>query len=348
MPEEFVVAAERSIVFQEYEEPPLKPREVRVRSIVSGIKHGTEMALYRGKTPFKDGVFDLESRMFVPRTDGTSLYPTSLGSWLAGEVIEVGSEVTRFRVGDRVHGGMPHRPTHVRDENTLFPLAGGMSPETALFTDPTIFALVAVHDARVKVGDNVAIFGMGALGLLAVQIARLNGAERVYAVDTIPARLALAREFGADEVFNPRECDPAVEIKARTNKKGVDVAIEISGAYSALQAAIRAVHVAGLIVAASFYSGTEPLQLGAEWHHNRPTLLSSMPVWGMPHRCAPMWDRSRVEHTAVRLLERGKLVTAPMIGRRYRYAAAADAYRFIDEHPEQTLKTLLDYEESPR
>jgi threonine dehydrogenase-like Zn-dependent dehydrogenase len=61
-----------------------------------------------------------------------------------------------------------------------------------------------------------------------------------------------------------------------------------------------------------------------------------------------MWDRSRVEHTAVRLLERGKLVTAPMIGRRFRYADAAEAYRFIDEHPEQTLKTLLDYEESPR
>jgi threonine dehydrogenase-like Zn-dependent dehydrogenase len=342
---EFVVVAERSIAFRDYDEPPLKPREVRVRSIVSGIKHGTEMALYRGKTPFKDGAFDPESRLFVPRESETSLFPMSLGSWLVGEVIEVGAEVTRFRVGDRVHAGMPHRPTNVRDETALFPLAAGTPPEAALFTDPTIFALVAVHDARVKVGDNVAIFGMGALGLLAVQVARLNGAEKVYAVDTIPARLELAQQFGADAVFNARECDPAVEIKALTHKKGVDVAIEISGSYSALQSAIRAVHVAALIVAASYYSGAEPIQLGAEWHHNRPTLISSMPVWGMPHRCAPMWDRARVEQTAVRLLDSGKLITAPMVSKRFNYRDAPDAYRFIDEHPDQTIKTLLDYDE---
>jgi len=345
---EFVVVAERTIAFRDYEEPPLKPNEVRVRSIVSGIKHGTEMALYRGKTPFLSGAFDLETRLFVPREEGSSFYPVTLGSWLAGEVIEVGSEVTRFKVGDRVHGGLPHRPTNVVEESRLFPLPEGMKPETAIFTDPTIFALVAVHDAQVKVGDNVAIFGMGALGLLAVQIARLNGAETVFAVDTLPSRLELARQFGADAVFNAREVDPAVEIKNLTGGKGVDVAIEISGAYSALQSAIRSVHFAGLIVAASYYSGSEEIQLGAEWHHNRPTLRSSMPVWGMPHRCYPMWDLARVQRTAIRLLESGRLTTDPMISKRFPYSQAAEAYRFIDEHPDQTIKTFLDYEEAPQ
>lgn len=343
---EFVVVAERTIDWRDYDEPPLKPREVRVRSIVSGIKHGTEMALYRGKTPFLKGDFDPETRLFVERDGDSSLYPMSLGSWLTGEVMEVGPEVTRFRVGDRVHGGLPHRPTNVADESRLYPLAPGMAPETAIFTDPTIFALVAVHDAQIKVGDHVAIFGMGTLGLLAVQIARLNGAETIFAVDTIPNRLELARQFGADAIFNAREVDPAVEIKRLTDKKGVDVAIEISGAYSGLQAAIRSVHVAGLIVAASYYSGSEPIQLGAEWHHNRPTLRSSMPVWGMPHRSYPMWDLERVRQTAVRLLETGRLTTAPMVSKRFPYSQAAEAYRFIDEHPDQTIKTFLDYEEA--
>ncbi len=344
--QEFVVTAPYQIEFRDYTEPPLKPNEVRVRAIVSGIKHGTEMNIYRGKTPFATRAFDAEYRMFVPQ-EGFNLFPTNLGSWLVGEVVEVGSAVTRFKVGDRVHGGMAHRPTNVRPEDTLYPLAAEMKPETALFTDPAIFALGAVHDAQIKVGDRVAIFGMGALGLLAVQIARLSGAEAVFAVDTIDRRLELAKQFGADAVFNATRCDPALEIKNLTGKKGVDVAIEISGAYPALQSAIRSVHTCGLIVSASYYSGTPQIELGAEWHHNRPTFVSSMPVWGNPHRCYPMWDLRRLEETALRLLENRRLITDPMIGKRFRYGEAPQAYRFIDQHPEETLKTLLDYDGVP-
>jgi threonine dehydrogenase-like Zn-dependent dehydrogenase len=344
--QEFVVTAERTIGFREYQEPALKPDEVRLKLIVSGIKHGTEMALYRGKTPFLTNPFDMEYRMFMPREGAEkphSLYPVSLGSWAVGEVIEVGAAVTRFKVGDLAHGEMPHRPTNVRPESKLFHLKPGMKPEHALFTDPTIFALGAVHDAQIKVGDRVAIFGMGALGLLAVQVARLNGAETVFAVDTLDNRLELAKQFGADAVFNARTTDAALEIKKATDKKGVDVVIEISGAYPALQSAIRAVHVAGLIVTASYYSGQGTLELGGEWHHNRPTIRSSMPVWGMPHRNYPMWDLRRTEETALRLIENGKVTVEPMIGRRYPYADAATAYQIIDQNPEATIKTLLDY-----
>jgi 2-desacetyl-2-hydroxyethyl bacteriochlorophyllide A dehydrogenase len=340
---EFVVTAPNTIAFRDYQEKPLKSQEVRVRSIVSGIKHGTEMALYRGKTPFLTMPFDRESRLFVNGKRGYSLYPTNLGSWLVGEVVEVGSRVRRFKVGDLVHGGMPHRPTNVILEEKLYPLKAGMKPETALFTDPTIFALQAVHDAQIKVGDRVVVFGMGALGLLAVQIARLNGAELVAGVDIIGRRLELAKQFGADVVINPNERDPALEIKNLTGKKGADAAIEISGAYPALQQAIRSVQAGGLVVSASYYTGSQPLQLGAEWHHNRLTLVSSMPVWGMPHRSYPLWDLKRIQETALRLLETGRLMTDPMISKRFRYEDAAEAYRFIDQHPEDTIKTLLDY-----
>ncbi len=340
---EFVLTAPGQIEFREYSEPKLEANEVRIRAIVSGIKHGTEMTLYRGKTPFATRSFDPVFRMFMPQ-DGHGLYPLNLGSWLVGEIIEVGSAVTRFKVGDKVHGGMAHRPTNVRPEDTLFPLALNMKPETALFTDPAIFALGAIHDAQIKVGDKVAIFGMGVLGLLAVQIARLNGAESVFAVDTIDNRLELARQVGADVALNAKECDPAVEIKNLTGKRGVDVAIDISGAYSALHSAIRCIQMCGLIVSASYYSGTPQIELGAEWHHNRPTFVSSMPVWGNPHRCHPLWDLKRTEETALRLLENGRLITDPLISKRYRYADAVAAYQFVDQHPEETLKTLLYYD----
>jgi threonine dehydrogenase-like Zn-dependent dehydrogenase len=343
MPKEFIVIAPKTIAFRDYEEPPLKRHEVRIRTIVSGIKHGTELALYSGQTPFLDKAFDPDLRLFVPQKKH-HFFPLNLGSWASGEVVEVGEKVTRFKVGDRVHGGLPHRPTNVAHEAKVFPLPDSMTPETALFTDPALFALQAVHDAQIKVGDRVAVVGLGAIGLLAVQIARLNGAERIFAVDLIDDRLQLAKQCGADEILNGRTCDPALEIKKLTGNKGVDVALEISGAYAGLQTAIRCVHVAGLVVAASYFTGSkEQLNLGAEWHHNRPTLRSSMAVWGMPHRNYPMWNLDRITETAVRLLEDNRLVTDIIVGKRFPYENAVEAYRFIDQYPEKTVKTLFDY-----
>ncbi|HVO72124.1 MAG TPA: hypothetical protein VMT24_18870, partial [Aggregatilineaceae bacterium] len=147
--------------------------------------------------------------------------------------------------------------------------------------------------------------------------------------------------------LNATRCDPALEIKNLTGRKGADVAIDISGAYSALHSAIRCIQMCGLIVSASYYSGIPQIELGAEWHHNRPTFVSSMPVWGNPHRCHPLWDLQRTEQTALRLLETGRLVTDPMVGKRFRYEDAAQAYQFIDQHPEETVKTILCYDWVP-
>ncbi len=343
MSKEFLVIAPKIIEFRDYAELPLKPDEVRVQALTSGIKHGTEMALYSGITPFLDNEFDPEMRVFLARKD-KNFYPLNLGSWLVGDVLETGLAVKRLKIGDRVHGGMPHRPTNVCKEGDLYLLAEGMKPETALFTDPAIFALQAVHDAQIKVGDQVAIFGAGAIGLLALQIARINGAEYIFVVDMLENRLELARQFGSDKTLNASQCDVGLEIKKLTNNKGVDVVIELSGDYSALQDAIRSIHAGGLIVTASYFKGDcHKLQLGAEWHHNRVTMISSMPVWGMPHRCYPMWDLKRVEKTALRLLEKGQLITDPMIGRRFPYSQAKEAYQFIDDNPDAAVKVLLDY-----
>ena len=343
MPTEFILTGPRQIEYREYTEPPLGPGEVRVRSIVSGIKHGTEMALYLGTTPFLTQRFDLDCRLFLPQ-ENPDFYPRRLGSWLAGEVIEVGEGVTRYRVGDRVHGGMPHRPTNVARADQLFPLRGNMSPETAVFTDPAIFALNAVHDADIKIGDIVAVFGLGAIGLLAVQMVKLAGAAEVFAVDMLAARRELAWRFGASNVMDPAQGDVALEVKRRTGNKGADVALEISGSYAALHQAIRCVQIGGLVVAASYYTGNaSALSLGAEWHHNRPTLKSSMAVWGCPHRSSPLWDLDRLERTAIDLLEQGKLTVESMITRRVPYREAAKAYELIATHPDEVLKVVFTY-----
>lgn len=347
MPLELVVSAPKTVGYQEYEEREPVGDEVLVRTTVSGIKHGTELNSYRGVIPFGDRVWDAGLRLFrAPRRDERikPYYPHRMGSWAAGVVTEVGPEVRRYKPGDRVHGDWRHCQTAILPEGALYPLLEGVDGETMVFSDPARFALAGIHDAQIKLGDRVAIFGLGAIGMLALQMARLSGAEWIVAVDPIAARLELAAQLGADLALDPTEVDVGLAIKEATGG-GVDVAVEISGVYSALQQAIRSVRREALVVTVSFYGDAAGrLDLASEWHHNRINLRSSMPVWDCSHRSQPMWDLARVERTAVRLLEEGRLEVKPLIGARVPFMRAAEAYAMIDLRPNDSVKTLLTYE----
>jgi threonine dehydrogenase-like Zn-dependent dehydrogenase len=347
VPLELVVESPRNIAFVEYEDRDPVGDEVLVQTTVSGIKHGTEINVYRGIVPFVDRVFDPSLRAFRPLRDtekARPFFPHRMGSWAAGVVAQVGSDVAQFEPGDRVHGAWKHRQTVVMAEGELYPTSDQVDDETMVFSDPARFALAGIHDAAIKLGDRVAIFGLGAIGMLALQMARLSGAGQVFAVDPIPERLALAKEFGADLAVNPTEGEAGLAIKRAAGGVGVDVAIEISGVYGALQQALRCVHKEGLVVTVSFYGDKSGcLDLASEWHHNRITLRSSMPVWGCSHRWQPMWDMARVERVATGLLEEHKLRVKPLIGARIPFERAAEAYAMIDESPGEKVKILLTY-----
>jgi threonine dehydrogenase-like Zn-dependent dehydrogenase len=320
---------------------------VLVRTTVSGIKSGTELNLVRGQVPFVAEIWDPVLRLFRQPEAAEQVepfFPHGLGSWAAGVVVATGPWVTTLRPGDLVHGEWKHRQTAILSETRLYRVASPEQAEIMLFTDPAKFALAAVHDAEIKLGDRVAIFGMGAIGLLAVQMARLNGARQVFAVDPIEGRLQLALRLGADAALNPSACDVALTIKRSTDSRGVDVALEISGIYAALQEAIRCTCQAGRVVAASYYGAQEGrADLSREWHHNRITLRSSMPVWGCPHRHYPAWDHDRTERQAMDLLQSGAIEARPLIGDRVPFFEAGRAYAMIDQAPDEKVKILLAY-----
>jgi len=347
MPLELIVETPKKIGYLEYADPEPAGKEVLVRTTVSGIKHGTELNMYRGTLPFATELWDPDLRLFRSPDEGEQVapfFPHTLGSWAAGVVVAVGPEVKRFQPGDRVHGEWKHRQTIKKLESQLYPVNHQVEPEWMVFSDPARFALAAIHDAAIQLGDTVAIFGLGAIGMVALQMARLDGAVQVIALDPLPERLSLAKQLGADTVINPAECDAGKAIKAATGGKGVDTAIEISGSYSALQHAIRGVHKEGLVVTASYYG--DPIgrvDLSREWHHNRVTLRSSMPVWDCSHRRQPMWDLGRLERTAVDLLAKQKIRVDPLVGARIPFERAAEAYAIIDECPAGKIKILLTY-----
>ena len=348
MPYELLLTEPRSINLDRYEEPPVSPVQVRAEAIVSGISHGTELALFRGVSPFEGKRFDADLRLFVD-ADQTAAYPMRLGYEWVGTVREAGAAVRTPQTGDLVHLALPHRETQtltVDDDprSPLTALPNGVDPERAALLQSTTIALQAIHDAELKLGDTVAVFGLGAFGLLAVQIARLSGAAWIAGVDPIAGRRERARRLGVDAVLDPATEDTGRQIKLAAGRGGVDVAIELSGRYAALHEAMRSVRLSATVVAAGFYTGAagNDLRLGEEWHHNRLTLVGSMSGWGAPHR-EPGWDRRRLRATALDLLASGRLDVDALVTHRIPFPQAAEAYDLIDRTPESTLRVLLTY-----
>jgi threonine dehydrogenase-like Zn-dependent dehydrogenase len=343
MPSELLLTAPRTIELAPYEDPPLQAHQALAEAIVSGISHGTELALYRGVSPFHRKRFDVELRLLEDEA-APKPYPTRLGYEWVGRVRAVGAETNWIAVGDLVHVTLPHRETQTIADDDCLLLPAELEPERAALLQSTAIALQAVHDARIKVGDRVAVFGLGTFGLLAVQLAFLSGAGWIAAVDPIPARRELARGFGADSTLDPGACDVGRELKLATGGRGVDVAIEFSGRYAGLQQAMRGACLAGKVVAAGFYveAAGDELRLGEEFHHNRLTLVGSMSGWGAPHR-EPGWDRRRLRKTALDLLARRRLDVDAFVTHRVPFERAAEAYELIDRRPDEALRVVLTY-----
>jgi 2-desacetyl-2-hydroxyethyl bacteriochlorophyllide A dehydrogenase len=348
MPNELLITGPRAIAIAPYDDPPLEADQVRVDAIVSGISHGTEMALYRGASPFDGKRFDLDLRVFEEDVDVAS-YPMRPGYEWVGRVSSVGAAVRGVAPGDVMHATLPHRETQtitIADDasSSWLVLPPALEQEHAALLHSAAIALQAVHDARLKTGGRVAVFGLGALGLLAVQLARLSGAGWIAAVDPIASRRDLAEAFGADCTLDPDSCDAGKEIKLSADREGIDVAIEFSGHYAALQQAIRCVRLAGTVVAAGFYAGSAgpDLRLGEEFHHNRLTLVGSMSGWGAPHRAAG-WHRRRLRTTALDLLVRGQLDVDALVTHRFPFERVADAYELVDKRADETLRVLVTY-----
>jgi 2-desacetyl-2-hydroxyethyl bacteriochlorophyllide A dehydrogenase len=336
------------------EQPPrsLGAREVRVRALLSGISHGTELSLYRGVSAFDEWTFDRTLRAFVAGHPTAPPYPAPLGYELVGRVEETGEAVHELEVGDLVHVGTPHREEVLVDldvaARSTYPpvcLPADQPLKRWLFVSLGAVALVAVHDARVKLGDHVVVVGLGAIGLLLVQMARMAGATQVTAVEPVPVRRALALELGADQAFDPEGWPDGVGAAIKRDVGGADVSIDTSGVDAGLHAATTAAGLGGTVVTAGFYQGGAPnLRLGEEWHHNRLDMVSSMGAWGAPHRNYPAWDRPRVMRTVVEMLASGRLQVDGLPVRRFPFGEAVEAYRWLDEHPNDAVKVVLTYD----
>jgi 2-desacetyl-2-hydroxyethyl bacteriochlorophyllide A dehydrogenase len=239
----------------EVEVPALGARDVLVQVRAAGICHSD--AHYRaGKSVVRP-------------------LPLTLGHEVAGVVERVGAEVNRFKAGDRVclhYLASCGECIYCQQGNEQFCAAGAMMgkyrdggyaefvvmpsrsvfhlPEEISFEHGAIMmcssatSLHALNKARLRAGESVAVFGVGGLGLSAIQLAKVLGAREVFAVDIRTTKLGLAERFGAVPV-NAAVCEPVAEIGRLTGGRGVDVALELIGLPLTMRQAVQTLAIQG-------------------------------------------------------------------------------------------------------
>ena len=336
----------RTVGFESYEDLPLGPHELRVRTLYSGISAGTEMTAYRGSNPYLFKQWDAANRLFLASEAPSQPYPLSgWGYEEVGEVVEVSPDITSLRAGDIVYGTWGHRTHHILQEEYASQRIKpeGLDPILAIYSHLGPIALNGILDGNIHVGETVAVFGLGVLGQMIVQLARLSGA-RVFGVDMIEKRLGVAKELGAiEEGINPRDGSPAEQIKALTHGRGADVTIEVTGSAKALNEAIRATAYSARVVALGFIQGeAQGLFLGEEFHHNRINLVCSQ-ISNVNPALSYRWDRLRMIHTIMDLQAKGSLNLRPVITHILPFKQAAQGYQILDKAPDQALQVVLDF-----
>jgi threonine dehydrogenase-like Zn-dependent dehydrogenase len=192
--------------------PALRPGQIRLRVRASLVSPGTEL----GGVP---------RRRAHPEPDAP---PQPFGYANAGDVVAIGEGVTRFRVGDRVAcmgGGYAlHATEAVVPQNLAIPLPDALSYAQGSFAHLAATALHAVRRAAPEIGEHFLVVGLGLVGQLALQFARLAGTH-VMAWDRLPLRLEIARQGGCDRPVNVTEEDPVAAAAAFSRGHGIDASI---------------------------------------------------------------------------------------------------------------------------
>lgn len=328
-----VATAPRVAALVEYEDRAILANEVKIRVRFGAPKHGTEVVDFRAASPFIDEDFNGEWQMFTPRPAdaprGIEFGKFQLGNMVVGDIIECGSDVTDYAVGDSVCGYGPLSETviiNAVNNYKLRKMPEGSSWKNAVCYDPAQFAMSGVRDANVRVGDFVVVVGLGAIGQIAIQLAKRAGASVVIGVDPIAYRCDIARRHGADFCLNPIGTDVGKEIKTLTGKQGADVIIETSGYADALQSALRGLAYGGTISYVAFAKPfAEGFNLGREAHFNNAKIVFSR-ACSEPNPDYPRWSRKRIEETCWELLMNGYLNCEDLIDPVVTFAKSPESY----------------------
>ncbi len=334
-----VMTAPGKIEFREIETPVPKAGEVLIRIMKIGVC-GSDIHVWHGKHPFTS-------------------YPVTQGHEVSGEIAALGAGVENLEVGQKVtiqpqvvcgkcypcrHGKynlcetlkvMGFQTTGVASEYfavdaaKVTPLPQEMSFDEGAMIEPLA---VAVHAAR-KFGDmqgmRVAVLGAGPIGILVAQAAKGMGAESVLITDISDLRLEKARQCGVDFCVNTREADFGEALVSSFGPDKADVIYDCAGNNVTMGQAIRCARKGSTIILVAVFAGMAEVDLAVLNDHELDLNTTMM-------------YRNEDYLEAIELVRAGKVDLKPLISKHFAFRDYAEAYRYIDENRETTMKVIID------
>ena len=334
-----VMTAPGKIEFREIETPAPKAGEVLVRIMKIGVC-GSDIHVWHGEHPFTS-------------------YPVTQGHEVSGEIAALGAGVEGVEIGQKVtiqpqvvcgkcypcrHGKynlceslkvMGFQTTGVASEYfadaaekvTLLPQE--MSFDEGAMIEPLA---VAVHAVR-KFGDIkgmcVAVLGAGPIGILVAQAAKGMGAESVLITDVSALRLEKARQCGVDYCVNTRETDFGAALVSAFGPDKADVIYDCAGNDVTMGQAIRDARKGSTIILVAVFAGMAKVDLAVLNDHELDLNTTMM-------------YRNEDYIEAIALVRVGKVDLKPLISKHFAFRDYAEAYRYIDENRETTMKVIID------
>ncbi|MCG9134807.1 zinc-binding dehydrogenase [Candidatus Poribacteria bacterium] len=308
-----------NIQLEEVPIPEINAQEIRVETDTTLISRGSELFrryIMEGAVP-----------------------PSIMGYSLTGIVDAVGTEVTDYKVGERVMVVAPHAQYVVAAPNATdgrIVSLSDVSFEDGTFLPLATSAIAWSDSSGVKAGDTVVVLGQGLVGSLMMQVLRGYDPAQIITVDALPLRCELSAQLGADAVINADETDPVEEVRRLTDGKGADLVIDCVGGYAGVKSFEQAQDMTrqyGIIQLIALYQ-QGPLPL----HSSK--MMSKRLVAGI------LTDEPRSQ-TAARALEKiqnQEIRASEMVTHRFRYTEAKDAFDLLWNSPGDTLGVLIKWQ----
>ena len=335
------------IVLDEKPIPSPGPGEARIRITTTTIC-GTDVHILKGEYPVEPGLIVGHEPVGVIDAlgDGVTGYTTGqrviVGAitpcgqcchCLDGHGAQCGGNaIGGWRFGNTIDGCQAEYLLVPDAQANLSPIPDGLTDEQVLMC-PDIMStgFGGAEAGRIKIGDTVAVFAQGPIGLCATAGAKLRGATRIFVVDTVPERLEVAKRMGADVAVDFAKVDPVDEIMQLTDGRGVDVAIEALGTQQTFESCLRVLKPGGVLSSLGVYSGklTLPVDAMAAGLGDHQVITTLCP--GGKERMRRLMN----------VVASGRIDLEPLVTHRYRLDEIEAAYELFAHQQDGVLKIAI-------
>lgn len=311
-------SAPPSVEVESHAVPTPGPNQILVQQSHTQVSAGSESNFLR-HGPASYGLPEAQSR-------------ANIGYMAAGRIIAQGDSVTGFHLGQRVITTSPHGAFSLVDVvpgAAIDPIPDGVSDDVAGFAILGDVALHGVRRAALQIDQSVAVFGLGIVGQLVLQLARLSGAHPRIAIDLLDERLARARESGATHVIHAAREDVVARVREITGGAGAEAVFHCAQAAAILQTTMECAANRGTVILTGSPPGQATIRLKEELLRKELRITGTYES-GLthPHVYWP-WSRERNRRACLRLMAEGGLRLEPLITHRLPPAGAPAIYQRI-------------------